>query len=533
MRITGYHISNGTIANSDGEVQRESPYLDFLLEDKPDTIKVLYHMSYNVAQLLKMTNFTEEEGKKLQSYDKVNIPPYLVRHAAGKFLSLKKGFYRHSPFAIFSDANQYKATELAGDGSVDDCLAKARVAQEIGQEVYDALCSIGLSPITLTSPIRAYEREVLSRMKLPTVDDIPEEAGLYAYNCCKGNWLEAFQLGHWEQSWSYDINSSYPAEIAQLLDLRQGEWERSSQVVDKAAYGYCKGKVTIDAPISPIMCKKEGANLVGLNYTPVGTWETYLTKKQIDFIYKWKIGSFELEDGWWWVPTREERIFKTVIEQLYLQKEQAVGVRREVIKRIMAGIWGKLLQTQRKEFGELFNPVYGAEGEVNTQLRVAEFIYENRVNPMHIAADGVIATEPVVLEKNGTRMGGWRLNSVAPCIVAGTAIATVQGGEKTSDFSLDYDWLMERIRQEPEASEYRMSKMSPVTLAVALNEKKWDKLGELREVVRSVEIGKEQKRCYKVQPKCGRELLGRQYGSEPWDISMVSSQTKKEVAKNE
>jgi len=36
MRIIGYHISNNIIANSDKEFINSPPYLDFLLEPKPN-----------------------------------------------------------------------------------------------------------------------------------------------------------------------------------------------------------------------------------------------------------------------------------------------------------------------------------------------------------------------------------------------------------------------------------------------------------------------------------------------------------------
>jgi len=133
--------------------------------------------------------------------------------------------------------------------------------------------------------------------------------------------------------------------------------------------------------------------------------------------------------------------------------------------------------------------------------------------------------EAILLENSKAGQGKWELSSSAPCIVAGTAVVAIKGKEKAAEFSLDYDWLMEEIKQHPEANEYKMTKLSPVTLAVALNENKWEELGQLREITKVVDIGNEVKRCYKASPKNGQELLEKQYQSVPWDISLLAKLT--------
>ncbi len=527
MRVIGFHISNGIVANSDGEVTTKPPYLDALLQPKPDTIKVFYHIGYNFANLLKMIEVTEEEAKKLHDAGQLIISPYKLKYIPNKFLSISKGFYKGNPFATFCDVNQYATAQLQADDTIETCLAKARTAKETGEQVYKALSSLSLHPTTLASPVRAFEKEVLSRMKLPTVDDMPEDAGYYAYQCCKGSWLEAFQMGHWEQAWDYDINSAYGAELALLLDIRLGEWKHTSYFVPEATYGYCKGVVTIRAPFSPIIYTKEGKGFDSLNYTPVGSWETYLTKREIEFIEKWELGSFEIESGWWWVAAKQKEILKGTISWLQSQKEEAVGIDREVIKRIMAGTWGKFLEIRKGDFGAGFNPVCGAEVETNIRLKVAELALQNRIVPIHISVDGMLLGKPImpnIKAERESRLGYWRQNTAAPCIVAGTGVAAIKGEEGISDLSLSYSWLLEQIKQHPEAGEYKVSKMSPVTLAVALN-RNWEKLGQLHEVTRTVNVGKEIKRCYLEKPESGRNLLSKQFGSEPWDISLVSKLT--------
>lgn len=526
MQIIGYHVGDGIIANSDSEYCVEQPFLDFLLEPKANSIKVFYHMGDSVAKLLKMLNVWEEEGRKLQNEGELRMQAYLIKHRAGKFFSVKKGKYWDSPFGNFGDMSQYEPArhERLREDDREDCIAKAQMAKKTGEAVYTTLRRIGTEPKSLTSPINIYNKQVLEKIGLPTIDDMPEEAGYYAYQCCQGSWLEAFQIGHWDMAYDYDMNSAYSSELMKLLDIRLGEWIKSEKWVDGAEYGFLKGMPHILKPISPVIFT--GKNPAGskLNFTPTGKFPRYISMKKVMFMRECGVGDFAFEDGWFWVPKERRLVLSNLIGQLHREKEASAGISREVIKRIMSGIWGKFLQVQEDGFGDMFNPVYGAEVESNIRQADAEFIYYHGIDPIHVSVDGVISPVEVELDKENKGMGRWELSSAAPCICAGTATVAIQGKRGAADFSIDYDWLLNEIKKNPDASEYSLTKVSPVTLAVALNGE-WNKLGDLREVTKVISLGEEQKRCYREQPASGIELLSKHYGSEPWDVSLLSDPT--------
>ncbi len=524
MKIIGYHISStGIIANSDGEWTNKPPYFDWLLQPKPDTIRIFYYLTQNVASLAKIIGATKEEVQKLNSKNnKAYLPPYKINYIPNRYFAIHKGYYWGAPFAFFNDAHQYRNTEASVDTGVEDCVRKAKIAQEVGEEVYRALQGIGLKPKSLTSPIKTFEEEVLRKLDLPSVDDIPEEAGHFAYECCKGNWVEAFQLGHWDKVWNYDLCSAYPAQIAKLLDLRLGKWVQSKEFVSEAKYGYCKGIINIDKSVkfTPFIYRQENRqqSLPSLHCV-TGKYEKFITKQGIEFLKKWEQGSFEIENGWWWLPEKEERPLEQTINWLFLEKEKREGNERTVIKRIMAAMFGKMLEIRNEEFGKQFNPVWAAEVEVGARLEVADFVLRNSAtkNLLHIAVDNAILSEPVVLGEWG--LGKWELTTVSPCLCAGTGLVATRD-EGIGDFHLKYDWLKEQIKKEPEASEYKMTKLTPVTIGEACGEK-FGRLGELQELTKVVSIGQGEKRTYKEQPKNGGELLCRTYESLPWDISLV------------
>ena len=529
MEIIGYHIDKGIIANSRGETCTEAPWLEFLLKDgKPDTIQCLYHMDWNVACLLRNWEFTEEQGRRLYDKGSINLrgTGYKLTYYPGKYFAIDYGGGAGKRFALFSNMHQYEKPELDYTFSP---LSRAEAAKNTGEAVYKALTDISLHPKTLTSPIAAYDKEVLREMNLPTVDDIPFKAGEMAYECCSGGWLEAFQRGHWEQVWDYDINSAYPNQLSLLPDTRQGRWQQSTIGIPEAKIGFARGMLEIKPEVNfhPFFYRAEKER--DMSYTPVGRWPTTLTMRQLIFLYKWELGTFDIEEGWWWTPYNGHNCshpLKEEIKRLHWEKMQAQGLKREVVKRIPNGIYGKLLEVHQyegegEEMGLHFNPVWGAEVEVNTRLAVAELAMSSGVLPLHIAVDGVVVDRELGIEPNGKKLGGWKLSAKGKGLVLGSGVVALQGKKGEGDFSLDYYSLYREMRDKPLARYFTMKKLSPWSLAKCLNLGHWDKLGDVEEVERGIDVCSEAKRCYREMGENAGEVLEKQVESVPWDISMV------------
>lgn len=233
MNCIGYHITvEGIIANSDGGFAKESPYLDFLLQPKPDAIKVFYHLNHAVACLCRTLGFTEEQCRKLHDKGSLHLPPYDLKYVPAKFFSVRSNIVQSNgdrPFANFSDMSQYFEWSLDGKCDLSDCTARAYTAKDVGERVLDAAHKLGLKPTALTSPIRMFEKEILGKydekgrakpkgIDFPVVadlpDDVKEDLADYAYRCCHGGWNDCFIKGHFD-AWDYDINC-YPKETEVL-----------------------------------------------------------------------------------------------------------------------------------------------------------------------------------------------------------------------------------------------------------------------------------------------------------------------------
>jgi hypothetical protein len=324
--------------------------------------------------------------------------------------------------------------------------------------------------------------------------------------------------------YDYDINGAYAYELSQLYDLRRGHWIRSHYYEPEAVYGFCRGLLNVTAPFHPFMIG-EGE----MKYTPVGSREEYVTKAEWDFIDQYHIGDFDCQDGWWWIPNegqQQYQIFKGVVNRLWSLRQNADPMMDKILKRIMAGIWGALLQTMGGKdtlsFGERFNPVYGALVESNCRLAVARAVLDNNLYPDHlvnIAVDGIVSSKPIPVDDG--KLGGWRLSHKGKAIVVSSGIVGIEekGGEE--DFAITYDKLYSMISANPKARVYRMSKVSPITLGKALAGDRWKEIGNLETVIRTISVKEEGKRLYTKVPKCGGDLLKEVYSSEPWTIGVI------------
>lgn len=518
--MIGYHIATGGIASSSGETCPGPPYLDWLVEREPG---ILYDLDAGAAALLRLIGITKEEGQKLWDKGRLYLAPYRITYFPGRLLTIDKGFGLGHKWVNFCDASQYRRSMFTDQEDTIAMHLSAEIAEDIAGMVAESFESLGLPAGRLTSPIAAFSVAHLEKLSLPKVGDIPAAVVSLAQQCIKGSWFEAYHQGYFREAWDYDLNGAYASELAHLLDLRRGEWVQSLEEPEGAVYGFAQGELKTWAELHPFVTKGRGGNL----FTPVGRWETVLTKKELDFLKEFELGSFTVKDAWWWIPRGyPSRPLAGLVAWLWGKRITAPPLTREIIKRILAGLWGKSLEVRRGEYGQYYNPVWGAIVECNTRVKVASTCLVGGVEPLHIALDGIVVDGELnlpYLTPESNTLGAWRLSHTGQCIIGSSGVVGMEGKDNEEEFSITFDWLMEQISQDPDAVSYSMTTWSPVTLGQALNWNEWEQLGEVRLLTRAVKIGGDFKRVWKRQPTTGRELIGQSpYSSMPWLVNIVT-----------
>ena len=130
--------------------------------------------------------------------------------------------------------------------------------------------------------------------------------------------------------YDYDLISAFPNIARDLIDIRDCYWKNSDKYVEKALYGYVKCKVTIYqwVMVHPIIQETKDGCL-----SPVGTWEAYLTKGELDFMRRWDIGEYEIIEGYWAIPAkgrRQRKPLKEPMEKLTATRVVTANIKMEL-----------------------------------------------------------------------------------------------------------------------------------------------------------------------------------------------------------
>lgn len=518
----GFHITNEYIADSTGKIVTEPPYLGWLLDSYPNSTKVFYDMDASVASLCRLLNFTEEEARKLLS-GKIHLETgYTLTYFPKTWFSIDYSRYTVN-FANMNQVGYLDSVSYSENETIEDSINKAKQARDCAIEVAKCFQSLGLSTDKLASPIATF----LGERKLdfiPTMDDCPDEVNQLARDAIKGQWFENYNIGYWDMAYDLDVNGSYCFELSKLPSVspKQGIWQKSVVVPDLATLGIAKGYLYTQAPFHPFIIKLGGDN----NFTPTGKdIPTILTLQEIQFLKRWNLGTFTINEGHWFIPNpRNVPPYAGVMNWLWGKKANAQGRLRQIVTRLYSGLWGRSLMTLSDgSFGDMYNPIIGVTTETNSRLHVAEACLQNNLIPLAIMADGFVTDKEDVNLPISNKLGEWKLSAKGKCIIAGSGMVCFEGDNPPEGLALRYDDLVNQIKESPDASEYTRSKYSPVTLALALQQG-FDKLGTIQKVDRTLKIGEEDKRIYYDRPKTGQDLIsGKIYNSTSWDYKTLKS----------
>lgn len=315
--------------------------------------------------------------------------------------------------------------------------------------------------------------------------------------------------------YDYDLVSAFPNVAKNLADFRDCTWIQSAEYQSTAIYGYCQCEVTIYDWVmaSPIIMDTEEALI-----SPVGTWESYLTKGELDFIMKWKIGEYRIIDGWWAITTRKalRRPLLGPMEKL-LGYKQGSEVQKLLAKRMSTGVYGKLGEERTEEFGPYFNPVWFAEISTEARLQVAAFLYEHGIGPgdnegyrslIHIGVDGVMLTQEV-----GDTDNQWKLAYEGEALVVSSGLVYTK---ITKPKGLTLDEVTVMIKEHPQRPYYEKVVKRRLTLGDSLAQQRLADIGkEMGFSVSLSLINPVHDRDFVKLPQTGGQLLKNKYRSKP------------------
>lgn len=311
----------------------------------------------------------------------------------------------------------------------------------------------------------------------------------------------------------YDLSSAFPSVAKELIDFRDCKWVESPEYHPEAIYGYCKVEVTIYdwVMVSPILRETEEGLI-----SPIGTWEEYLTKGELDFITKWKIGEYKIIEGWWAMTNRKalRKPLKTAMEKLLTYKARG-GLQALIAKRCSTGVYGKMGEEWQDEFGNYFCPVYFAEISSQTRLQVGDFLYSHGIGPrnndglIHIGVDGVMMDKELDISKDTQ----WRLAYEGEALIISSGLVYTA---LTKPKGLHLADVLQMIREHPRQPYYEKKIKRRLTLGDSLAQHRLGDIGKEFEFSVSINLlNAEHDRIFEKLPRTGQQLLNRKYTSKP------------------
>jgi len=383
-----------------------------------------------------------------------------------------------------------------------DCFS----IQMFGERVVKLLMNLNI-PLRLNS-CGALLGELYCRRPPPEVIEA-------AYNSYHGGWIEMFKLGSFDGAFDYDISAAYPTEASRLVDL-SGTWVQSQHWVQAAEYGFCYARIRVDMSLlfSPIMFRRRSELRGNTPYrtvlNPVGVWEGWITKDEIEFLLTNDLGEVEIADGWWYIPASCHSFpFRGMLDMLGRLKQEGKAkgdlVASTLWKLTAASLQGKFMQSNlvwsKWKTGPAFNPVYASVITSRVRLKVAELAFQGPEEMLGVVMDGLLSLKKLKVPRN------WRLEYEGKCVIANHGDYWMEGRQTKRN-------LLEDLSKDKLSNIYPLRGERYCSLAEAIRVDGFE--AACREIPEAKQkVSRVGKRFWKELPVTCGDLLTSVYESSP------------------
>lgn len=467
--------------------------------------------------------------KSYKFYDIMQFVKSSLEKASRKYLGLEKYVEPIDRKRLGTDPDYWKANLNA---IVRYCINDAKLTKRLGDVVNDTIIkNIGLYPNSFISKASICKDFVRRKVDVPNILEIPKGALKYAFYSYSGGRFEIIRKGNVGHCYLYDINSAYPFNIRNLLDVTKGKWRWVTDISDKADYGFYLVKIMTHfnkvAPV-PIHLKN------GVICYPVIETASYMTREEIIAYEPYM--DVEVIDGYEFQADKHIYPFRDYIDHVYELKSQADESRYEynLYKILMNSLYGCFYEKSVRKSpegvhiysGKLFNPIYATLITANTriQLFLAGIPHENDI--VGFATDSILFSHDPELPTS-KRLGDWSLQSEGDAQVLRSGMYKI--GDKLKNRGIKkadrlntphgkFKDIFEYIRRVPALTEYPIIMNRPLTfIEVLLHHLKHDidDINQFVDMEYRININRDFKRIWDDDFKAGHELFERSIDSQP------------------
>lgn len=413
---------------------------------------VTYNLKYDEGAFLQV--LPVQNLKQLWKENRTEYDGYTYKCVPKKLLCVSKGknsIHIWDMATFFMSSLNKAAKEFLGEEKIDVgskdftperverewneialyCIQDAKLVERLAQSLIRKFEQMGVYPTKLYSTAYASWQYFTSTCDIPTVKRFWEyDKGLldYAMLSYNGGKFEVTEKGV-DDYWEYDINSAYPYEIANLLDISNAEVIKSDKYQRRCDYGFLLCEMSIPVNLyHPVAIKRNGVNVY-----PSGCFQKVITKQEYDYFRQNGIKPTILQ-GYWLNINKPVFPFREAINHLYTLKSSLKGtddkITYHLVKILLNSLYGKFCQLidngGKLRASGCWNPIYASIITANTRIKVSKM---QQQYPSIVATftDSIISTTPLPIESN-TQLGEFAPASTGKGVIVGSGVYQI--GEK-------------------------------------------------------------------------------------------------------
>lgn len=545
------------IADSNGKYKLDLD-LEILLEwlthrDYRDSHNFFYNIQYDFDAIMKYC--TTSELNELVDEGKLDIYGVKISYIQGKTFKLVKNkkawaYYDLQPFYESSLANA-SLKYLEGVKNEDNldivkigsnpaywaaheadiikyCIQDCKLTADLADILQiDLIKTLGVNPKSYVSKASMSKSYFRHKCNIPDVRFINPKAKYLAFQAYHGGRFEVTQRGKVGFCTALDINSAYPAEIADLIDITRGEWKNTLDLNKNAHYGFYLATVNIPYMYLPPLA----VNWYNTVIFPCGSWTAFFTKEELESLDG--IGSYEIHEGCEFWPDKLIYPFKDAINDLYAKKRvtDKKDFKYSLYKIIMNSLYGCFYEKYKDAAGIMhagmfFNPVYASIICANTRLQLWNMGRKYGKRGVSLATDGILI-QGDVKEPTSKALGAWGDDGSGEATILRSGIYSIgeklrqRGMMKTNAYKTPYGSyanLFDYIKDQPHMKKYPVYNERPVHLKEAIkHHKKYTKedINIWQEANIAFDLNTDVKRIFTETDITGQELLSMNIQSQP------------------
>ena len=350
-----------------------------------------------------------------------------LNQAAKKYLGEEK---IEEDASDFSDEYYEKHWQSVAEYCIQDCKLTAKLTQII----LKSFAELGVYSNRFYSTAYLSEQFFRQYCNIPDISFLLNkrpDSVRYALEAYRGGKFEVVEKGP-DYYYEYDLNSAYPAEMAELLDVTSVATSQGKKIPRGAKMGWIRCKINIQDDLPHTVGMMHENNMI----YPIG--EFYATITLNEYKYLCENGAkVEIIDGYYHHIYTKKRPYRKAILKLYDLKAKYKKEKNKSMylttKIVLNAFYGKHIQLielpdGRWKAGQCFNPLYASVITANTRLKVTEM--QRKYNTVvAVATDSVISTQELPIECTDS-MGDWGFEGEGAGVIAGCGVYKIGEKEK-------------------------------------------------------------------------------------------------------